>query len=156
MDKLTASATWLRSRSAADGALAGRRIAGASFGTLAGRRRARFVGGAGTILPGCWRMRRDNTLLKHSAHSLVWQHWQLLLLTKQISLCWTKVHQASWHKITFGAFGPKLLYHSPWHPLVSVHFQKSVGDVQNVVSFCVGSPSEFWPDLDWKIGMVAI
>ena len=32
--------------------------------------------------------RRDNTLLKHSAHSPVLQHWQLRLLTKHISLCW--------------------------------------------------------------------
>ena len=32
---------------------------------------------------------------------------------KQISLCWTKFHQTSWHQITFGVIGPKLHYHSP-------------------------------------------
>ena len=42
---------WHRSHRARHGALA--RIAGASFGTLPGRRRGRLVGGAGTILPGC-------------------------------------------------------------------------------------------------------
>ena len=33
--------------------------------------------------------------MKHSAHSVVGQHRQRLLLTKQISLCWTKIHQTS-------------------------------------------------------------
>ena len=51
----SAAAAWLGSRRARHGALAGRRIAGASFGTLTGRRRGRLVSGAGTILPGCWR-----------------------------------------------------------------------------------------------------
>ena len=45
----------LRSRWARHGALAGRRIAVASVGTLTGKRRGRLVGGAGTILPCCWR-----------------------------------------------------------------------------------------------------
>ena len=45
-----AAAALLRSRSAAHCALAGRRIAGASFGTLTGRRLGRLVGGAGS---GC-------------------------------------------------------------------------------------------------------
>ena len=40
-----------------------------------------------------------NHLEVNSAHSLVWQ--QPLLLTKEISLCRTKVHQTSWHPITF-------------------------------------------------------
>ena len=31
-----------------------RRFAGASFGTLTGRRRERLIGGAGNILPCCW------------------------------------------------------------------------------------------------------
>ena len=50
----SAAAAWLGSRRARHGALAGRRIAGASFGTLTGRRRGKLVGGAGTILPCCW------------------------------------------------------------------------------------------------------
>ena len=43
------------SRRARHGALAGRRIAGASFVTLTCRRRGKLISGAGTILPGCWR-----------------------------------------------------------------------------------------------------
>ena len=50
----SAAAAWLGSRRAQHGALAGRRIAGAVFGTLTGRRRGRLVSGAGTILPCCW------------------------------------------------------------------------------------------------------
>ena len=270
--KLYFSQAWLRSRRARHGAL---RIAGASFGTLTSRRRGRLIGGAGTILPDCWRRstfsdappsglvrtkprctlqahdvaieeaqhfgkifvksarlstrhhqrscswrqmlwqlaawkasyrrqwiprawmyaivwsetklvgvfaagmegkrfamtvltvllsvcshcehqlgllrqnlmrklkqdlqniwlplqscRRDITLLKHSAYSLVWRRWQRLLLTKQISLCWTKVHQTSSHQITFGAIGPKLLYHS------SCAFSKSAEDVHIVGVDC--------------------
>ena len=48
-------AAWLRSRRALHDALAERRIAGASFGTLTGRMRGKLVGWAGTILPCCWR-----------------------------------------------------------------------------------------------------
>ena len=44
----TVAAAWLRSRRALRGALAGRRIAVASFGTLTGRRRGRLVGWAGS------------------------------------------------------------------------------------------------------------
>ena len=51
----SAAAAWFGSRRALHGALAGRRIAGASFGTLTCRRRGKLVSGAGTILPGCWR-----------------------------------------------------------------------------------------------------
>ena len=51
----SAAAARLRGRLALHGALAGRRIAVASFGTLPGKRGGRLVGGAGTILPGCWR-----------------------------------------------------------------------------------------------------
>ena len=46
----SAAAAWLRSSRARHGALAGRRIAVASFGTLTGRRRGGLIGGAGTIL----------------------------------------------------------------------------------------------------------
>ena len=52
---LSVVATWLSSRRSRHGALAGRRIVGASFGTLTGRRRGRLVGGVGTIHPCCWR-----------------------------------------------------------------------------------------------------
>jgi len=45
------------SRRARHGALAGRRIAGASFVTLTCRRRGKLISGAGNILPGCWRRR---------------------------------------------------------------------------------------------------
>ena len=51
----SAAAAWLRSRRALHCALAGCRIAGASFCTLTGLRRGRLVCWAGTILPGCWR-----------------------------------------------------------------------------------------------------
>ena len=51
----TAAAAQFRIRLARHGALAGRRMAGASFGTLTSRRRGSLVGGAGTILSGCWR-----------------------------------------------------------------------------------------------------
>ena len=58
----TAAAAWLRSWRALHGALVtglvGRRIAGASFCTLTCQRRGRLmmlIGGAGTILPCCWR-----------------------------------------------------------------------------------------------------
>ena len=51
----SAAAAELRSRRARRGALAGRRIAGDSFGTLTGRRRGRLLSGAGAILPGCRR-----------------------------------------------------------------------------------------------------
>ena len=60
--------------------------------------------------------------VKHRAHSLVWQHGQRLLLIKQISLCHTKVHQTSWHQITFGAIGPRLLHRGP------CAFSKSAGE----------------------------
>ena len=42
---------------------------------------------------------------------------------QSIIVCWTKIHQTSWHsdQITFGAIGPKLLYHSP------CAFSKSAG-----------------------------
>ena len=45
--------------------------------------------------------------------------------TKQIRLCWTKIHQTSWHQITFGVIGPQLHYHS--HCAIS-----NAGDVQIV------------------------
>ena len=47
----SAAAAWLRSRRALHGVLAGRRIAGDSFGTLTGRRRGRLLSGAGAIPP---------------------------------------------------------------------------------------------------------
>ena len=54
----SAAAAWLGGSLARHCALAWRRTAGASFGTLTGRRRGRLVSGEGTILPGCWRRSR--------------------------------------------------------------------------------------------------
>ena len=51
----TTAVAWLGSRRALHGALAGRKIAGASFSTLTGRRHVRLIGWEGTILPCCWR-----------------------------------------------------------------------------------------------------
>ena len=51
----SAAAASLRSRRALHGALAWRRIAGTSIGTLTGRRRGRLIGGADTIHPNCCR-----------------------------------------------------------------------------------------------------
>ena len=78
---------------------------------------------------------RDNTLLKYSAHSLVW-HGQLFLLTNQVSLCGTKVHQTSWGSNHLSGDWTKAPYHSPYA------FSKSAGDIQ--------IPPKFWPDLDKK------
>ena len=54
----SATAAWLRSSWARHDALAGRRIAVASFGTLTCRRLGSLVSGAGTIFPCCWRTSR--------------------------------------------------------------------------------------------------
>ena len=64
-----------------------------------------------------------HSLVWQCAYSLVWQHGQLFLPTKQISLCQAKVHQTPLHQITFGAIGPKLFDSSP------SAFSKSAGDV---------------------------
>ena len=58
--QITRTAIWISIRklyisSAAAWLISRRSRHGASFGTLTGRRRGMLVGGAGTILPSCWR-----------------------------------------------------------------------------------------------------
>ena len=94
----SAAAAWFGSRRALHGALAGRRIAGASFGTLTCRRRGKLVSGAGTILPGCWRRsgwcrRRRRSLVELTGISFAYAPPAGLVQTK--CRCTLKAHHVA-------------------------------------------------------------